>query len=87
MTFHVGQPVRCVDDSEWEKVGTIKKGATYTVKSVAVLHNTISLHLNEVVSVCGVPYYGWRFRPLIERKTDISCFTALLNPSRQKERV
>lgn len=35
------------------------------------------------------PFYASRFRPVIERKTDISLFTAMLNPAPSKvtERV
>jgi len=33
------------------------------------------------------PYYAQRFQPLIERKTDISIFTAMLTPSRAREPV
>ena len=33
------------------------------------------------------PYAAARFRPAIERKTDISVFTAMLNPSRKEVTV
>lgn len=34
-----------------------------------------------------VGFGAWRFRPVVERKTDISIFTAMLNPAKAKERV
>lgn len=32
-----------------------------------------------------MPFWSRRFRPIVEKKTDISVFTALLNPSPAKE--
>jgi hypothetical protein len=34
-----------------------------------------------------VPFAATKFRPLVSRKTDISCFTVLLNPSKERENV
>jgi hypothetical protein len=41
--------------------------------------------LEEIVRGEDVPFLVRRFRPLVERKTDISCFTEMLNNVRAKE--
>jgi hypothetical protein len=80
----VGQKVVCVDASEWESMRTIKHNGIYTIASVTRHHNMDAVHLAEVPSVLGFPYYAYRFRPVVERKTDISIFTAMLNPSKRR---
>lgn len=67
----------------------LRKGATYTIRSVFVdpFYNAVCVRIVEIQRlplsvVRGVRYEGGydpaRFRPVIERKTDISIFTALL---------
>jgi hypothetical protein len=62
------------------------EGQVYTVRAFGVTsEGNYGLFLNEVVrppsSVTGVemPWGVWRFRPVVERKTDISVFRAMLN--------
>jgi hypothetical protein len=79
--FHVGQKVVCVDDEpRVDRHPTlIHKGHIYTIHAVIETPLAIGVQLAEVA-----PYadkVGWhigRFRPVTERKTDISIFTAML---------
>lgn len=67
-------------------------GETYTVQAVFVspIDNIEYLRLKEVANPAlsfteGVMEPAWpasRFRPITERKTDISIFKAMLNPSK-----
>lgn len=101
--FYVGQKVVCIDDSDrrmrattYEGPNPLRKGTIYTVREIAYRHTggDLTLMLKEIVlPVCW--FYGQeyafladRFRPLDERKTDISVFTRLLEPSpADRERV
>lgn len=73
MIFHVGQEVRCVDDSlprnQWHRAHPLIKGRVYSV---------ISLEGPSCIDIdgSGRAWQNWRFRPLI--KTDISVFTRML---------
>lgn len=85
MAFRVGQKVCCVRDTDpFGRDTWVNLGGIYEVSDVFLWGNI------ECVRLCGAPAdlnkIGWRgsmFRPLIERKTDISIFTAMLTPSKQ----
>lgn len=78
-----------------------KRGQIYTVREIVVHSLGETIRLREIVNAHGVylhddtgefleaafPSFRFRFRPLVERKTDISIFTAMLNPSKVEERV
>lgn len=84
MTFRVGMKVVCVDASVdyLGQATNLIEGAVYEVRAKGT-------HLGEdFIVVAGAPswhptkgYRSSRFRPVVERKTDISVFTAMLNPS------
>jgi hypothetical protein len=76
--------VECIDAKDWQNWRTIVEGAVYTVKSEVTHKGERAYHLLEVDSVAGCPYFAFRFRPAVERKTDISALTALLKPSDEK---
>ena len=65
-------------------------GRIYTVREVYVCPalGTLGLrfeeHINPVHPMYGIEcgYSAERFRPVVERKTDISIFTQMLNPSK-----
>ena len=79
MTFRVGQKVVCV-----HPVDDLVKDAVYEVLAIGLSwRNTQMLDVNDSQFGC-LAFYAWRFRPLVERKTDISIFTAMLNPSKVK---
>jgi len=94
--FRVGQKVVCVDASPITP-GSIftgaQEGGIYTVRWVGPYEDEPCIRLQETQRDCWVrgvrdlPYRSCRFRPLVERKTDISIFKALLNPTKQTERV
>lgn len=77
-------------DSVWGTGEAVVTGQTYTVRRFYLRKGHPTLWLDEVCrnpsSVVhwgvDVGYGAWRFRPVIERKTDISIFTAMLTPNR-----
>lgn len=78
--FHVGQQVVCVDDD-----GTLllMKGRVYTIVDIFQSLGDTYLALGGVVTETGGRgWYPSRFRPV--RKTDISIFTAMLQPVTDK---
>ena len=71
----------------------LKSGAIYTVRAVRRHDHTgnFGLLLFEINRpILGgddgreQPFYVGRFRPAVERKTDISIFTRMLTPSQEK---
>lgn len=67
--------------------------AVYTVRGMAEVAGHPVVYLGEVVNpvvhfACGViAEAGWdpsRFRPVVERKTDISIFKAMLEPKKAR---
>ena len=98
--FYVGQKVACVDADAVEGDGRVRlrEGRIYTVRKIAThsvrwfrLPKFKDEHrvvwLEEITDRPGddTPYCVLRFRPVVERKTDISIFTAMLNPSKVEE--
>lgn len=92
--FRVNQKVVCVDDERTDAYGIkeLRRGEVYTIR----WHGMHSSHWHQTaycVRLLGVervddrtpenidcPFLASRFRPLIERKTSIEIFTAMLNP-------
>lgn len=95
--FHVGQKVVCVDGkpySELTKGGWCPHtGGVYTIRSIFLWDEKPFLRLDEYHDT-GRPNGPWgeggwnalRFRPVVQRKTDISVFKDMLIP-RQVEEV
>lgn len=93
MAFYVGQKVVCVADAVqpgrlWVDGVPPKEGAIYTIASIVINGSgTQALVLVEAPrgpishALGAYGYHAWRFRPIVERKTDISIFKAMLNPS------
>lgn len=92
-SFHVGQRVVCVDDSDVDDTGTttgiqyLRRGRLYTVARTYVLSS------GPGVQEIDRPYSyerfrAERFRPAVERKEDISVFICELETaSRSLESV
>lgn len=98
MAFYVGQKVVCIDDSlALDGLRTsLRQNAVYTIRAIDPgkdCNGETGLYLQEVVDApirrkfpTGA-YRASRFRPVVERKTDISIFTKLLDGIQYKERV
>ena len=94
--FFVGQKVVCIDAQSsgghpWFPCG-LTEGHVYTVRGVGEydciwLGRNLCMWLEEIVRGEDVPFHVRRFRPLVERKTDISCFTRILARIKEPERV
>ena len=81
--FRIGQKVVCVDATCFESF--IQKDKVYTVHSIACQFGDIWVRLCEVIPDEGGGFRNRRFRPIVERKTDISIFTEMLSPARKRE--
>lgn len=88
MAFRVGQKVVCVNDAEnvgpWLEAAQPVLNAVYTVAAPPYVDDEGDL-IVEIVELMN-PYGGYlvgRFRPVVERKTDISVFTKMLTGSRK----
>lgn len=95
MTFHVGQKVVCVDDVPPMKPGVIylpwdhkiARGEVYVVRWIGDDRDETCVRLQGVYRNyygADTPYFANRFRPVVERKTNISIFTEMLTPSTPK---
>lgn len=92
--FRVGQKVVCTrgaDRSSLTKGNWAPKtGGVYTVRGIYNGPIRVDLNLEEYVHHefhADGGELGWdasRFRPVVQRKTDISIFKALLTPSKEK---
>ena len=91
MSFRVGQKVVCVNarpiDSPIFEGEAPVEGLIYTVTSNFVAWAEPHIELAEIKNGRRRGYRARRFRPLIEHKTDISVFTAMLIPKRQKTKA
>lgn len=87
MSFHVGQKVVCVDDKPFNGgLDGLIAGNIYTIRGFGeCMSGPLGIRLVELLRpkpANDMPYLARRFRPIIERKTDISIFTAMLTPNR-----
>lgn len=90
--FRVGQKVVCVKGPLLKNSNTIqpKIGEIYTIREIYVDPlGGEGLRLVEIIcpkhsSGMEYGYFRSRFRPVVERKTDISVFTEILKTKRNK---
>lgn len=84
MTFRVGQPVECVEGCS-NPTWYLEKGKIYIVSDVGLFCDRLHVDLEGFPpSPLGpLAFRASRFRPIVERKTDISIFTAMLTPSKR----
>ncbi len=84
--FHVGQKVVCIE-SEWEKVIGPYDPVCPKVGQVLTIIGMMEMGGETYI---GFPewhdhgYHHSGFRPVVERKTDISIFTAMLENSEDR---
>lgn len=81
--FRIGMKVVCVDAKDsnlgWSWDSLLEEGKVYTVREVKKAHfpgvgEYEGVRLEGVVRECmfDTPYFSHRFRPVVEKKTDIS---------------
>lgn len=83
MAFHIGQKVICVLDATPIPecpFPIFKKNAVYTIARFDEEDGDTYIAVAELHPLVTGLISG--FRPIVERKTDISIFTALLTPSK-----
>lgn len=79
--FRVGQKVECVDAVNPCRCGCnigLTQGAIYTISKTFVLHGLPGVFVAEASGTWTRGYRADRFRPIVERNTDISIFTEML---------
>lgn len=86
--FHVGQKVVCVDASEGERSGKVMLtlNAVYTISEICaeVRFGERGVFVAEISRKISRPgFKARRFRPAVEKKTDISIFKEMLVPQRE----
>lgn len=75
MTFRVGQKVVCV-----KPCNDLIKGRVYSVTAMGTQKGISMLGVDQSYFGPRASFYADRFRPIVERKTDISVFTKMLIP-------
>lgn len=91
--FRIGGKVVCVINAPWIEIGGRVQpcalpisGHIYTVREIVPEDAMLWLGFEEIpVTADGNPVFdSRRFKPVIERSTDISALTELLNPLNHK---
>lgn len=79
MTFRIGQKVVCVDPIDDLSINRI-----YTIIAIGMGRFGLMVDVtnSRFGGSTGPAFYARRFRPIVERKTSIECFTAMLNTSK-----
>ena len=93
--FYVGQEVICVQKTERGPPRYPIVGQKYTIRGIFTdiqrPNLGVGLLLEEIINpphprtLREWNFYSSRFRPIQKKKTDISIFTALLNPANHKQ--
>lgn len=96
--FTVGQKVVCIDAKRDRSGGggyvELVEGNIYRVREVLICDNEVCVRLQEilerahylydrVIFADDLPFLARRFKPLEERKTDISIFQKMLEPNKK----
>ena len=95
--FRVGQKVVCISGpARRDMVTDPVVGDVYTVRGINKdQRGDIGIHLAEIVNrprriislggeIREPGFFAYHFRPVVQRKTDISIFKAMLNPSKEQ---
>lgn len=101
--FHVGQKVVCVDAAGTHLYGIVElvQGEVYEIEWIGFYDapkwpypDLLCVRLRGVRRKPVMPldspldpFRAARFRPVVERKTDIAIFTEMLTPTKAKERA
>lgn len=100
MTFRVGQKVVCIDEPRasqkamWPNSNWPSKANVYTIRAINVwpdntllrLEEVDNRHLEGVLSSIEPGFPAKHFRPVVERKTDITVFTEILREASEPAR-
>jgi hypothetical protein len=82
--FRVGQKVVCVNArNQGGDPPFAVKGAIYIITDIDS-DGELGLNFAELNMAPEHFLFAWRFRPIVERKTDISIFEKMLTPSDKK---
>ena len=96
MTFKIGMPVVQISpwrekDTAYSDVRFTECGVVYTIREIVQVRGVTALRFHELINPAHryagfatpveQPFPAWNFRPVVERKTSIEIFTAMLNPS------
>jgi hypothetical protein len=94
MVFRVGQKVVCIDA---DGAPRLSLGAIYTIKDIdgprlfswrGRIYENVGIYLEEAICEDGHKGFApFRFRPVVETKTDISIFQKMLTPKKEKSNV
>lgn len=96
MTFRVGQKVVCVKEPSRDPLNTNEVvptlGNIYTIRSIAEYIGGTGVRVFEIVNApclyadgfMEVAFAAFCFRPLVERKTDITIFHRILDEASTK---
>ena len=94
--FHVGQKVICVNQ-RWATIDKRRpeKGCIYTIREIYTNGKDVGFRFFEITNpprqhADGFAESAWHsrfFRPVIERKTDISIFQRMLVPAGKRKLV
>lgn len=100
MGFQVGQKVVCINDQmnsgrpRHPECHYPKEGSIYVVRNTDIVSRPLvwlcEIRNPEWMTAYGMMEPGFdatHFRAVIERKTDISIFTEMLTPQKQRERA
>lgn len=98
MTFRVGQKVVCVDASGLPSfMAKLIEGKIYTVRGFvlgicrdwSIGDGVTLMEMKNPPTPCGQEngFDPSRFRPIVDRTTDISIFTAMLTPNKTRVRA
>lgn len=88
--WHVGMKVCCVKSAPYLQVGTVYTVAEVEIRTDGPYQGSLFLCLQEIGETeVAKRFFYWRgyFRFVVDRKTDISIFTAMLDPTRVRETV
>ena len=88
MTFRVGQKVVCIDSSGGCEAYGIFSGRIYTITNIGLwLGKTLHVDVKEIPSRVPLGWRATRFRPVVERKTDISFAHEILRKASDRVRA
>lgn len=95
MNFRVGQKVVRIEGGTFDLYPDERgpsEGEVVTIRHIEFCHDGVGLAFEEYRNPHHYPdqkfpeavFLAWRFRPVVEKKTDISIFTEMLKPKQRE---